>query len=130
MTQATSKQRTFDIEEYKTKVLAALERLQAEQKPGDGAGKGGKADVLKAAKKEIKDVLAKGYTAKQVAAAIQQDVFGILPKTITEMIAEQPAKKRTSRKKQEQNTEQSEPVNLGQNNTINTATTFNITQDH
>lgn len=104
-----NKQRTFDIEEYKAKIIAALEKLQATQKPGEGSGKGGKADVLRAAVKEIKAVLAKGYTPKQVAAAIQSDVFGILPKTITEIIASdgvKQASKQTRKQATKQSTEQ------------------------
>ena len=79
-------QRVFDIEEYATKARTALEKLKQTQQPGDKGGKGGKADVLQAVKSEIKALIDEGYTAKQIANAFKDDVFGILPKTITEMI--------------------------------------------
>ena len=77
--------RLFDIAEYAEKAKAALSRLEKTQHPGEIAGKGGKADVLLAVKDEIKKLLEKGYTSKQIALAFKDDVFGILPKTITEI---------------------------------------------
>lgn len=113
------KQRTFDVQEYKSKVVSALERLQAEQKPGDNTGKGSKIDVLNAAKKEIKAALAKGYTPKQIAAAIQQDAFGILPKTITQLANE------SSGKPKRKTTKKTTSINEKQV----TNSTFTITED-
>ena len=75
----------FDIEEYARKAKAALEKLEKTQQPGDVKGKGGKADVILAIKEEIQRLLKKGYTSKQIALALKDDVFGILPKTITEI---------------------------------------------
>ena len=77
--------RLFDIAEYADKAKAALSRLEKTQQPGEVAGKGGKSDVLLAVKDEIKRLLEKGYTSKQIALAFKDDVFGILPKTITEI---------------------------------------------
>ena len=77
--------RLFDIAEYAEKAKAALSRLEKTQQPGEVAGKGGKSDVLLAVKDEIKKLLEKGYTSKQIALAFKDDVFGILPKTITEI---------------------------------------------
>ena len=77
--------RLFDIAEYTEKAKAALSRLEKTQQPGEVAGKGGKSDVLLAVKDEIKKLLEKGYTSKQIALAFKDDVFGILPKTITEI---------------------------------------------
>lgn len=90
---ATKQQRTFDIAEYKEKVKAALAKLEKTQQPGEQTGSGSKTEVLAAAKEEIKAVLAKGYTAKQVADAMKDDVFAILPKTITELVAKKTATK-------------------------------------
>lgn len=78
-------QRTYDIKEFSEKALEALKRLEQHQKPGQ-ALTGGKKDVLLAVKDEIKALMGKGYSAQQIAEAFQQDVFGILPKTITELI--------------------------------------------
>lgn len=77
--------RLFDIAEYAEKAKAALSRLEKTQQPGEITGKGGKSDVLLAVKDEIKKLLEKGYTSKQIALAFKDDVFGILPKTITEI---------------------------------------------
>jgi len=77
--------RTYDIKEYSEKVKAALQKLEQTQKPGEQAGKGGKSEVILAAKDEVSKLIEKGYTAKQIADALRGDVFGILPKTITEL---------------------------------------------
>ena len=77
--------RLFDIAEYTEKAKAALSRLEKTQQPGEVVGKGGKSDVLLAVKDEIKKLLEKGYTSRQIAIAFKDDVFGILPKTITEI---------------------------------------------
>jgi hypothetical protein len=85
---ATEKnKRLYDIREYADKVKASLAKLEQEQKPGEQVGKGGKSEVLLAAKDEIQKLIEKGYTAKQIAEALHGDVFGILPKTITQLFA-------------------------------------------
>lgn len=99
----TTKQRQFDVAEYAAKVRTALEKLEQTQKPGEQSGSGSKTQVLEAAKKEIRETLAKGYTAKQIADAMREDVFSILPKTITELaatkktVAKQPTVKKTEK---------------------------------
>lgn len=87
MTDSKTKPRIFDIKEYSEKVKAALAKLESTQQPGQQSGKGNKTDVLQASKKEITDLVKKGYTAKQIADALSNDIFGILPKTITQMIS-------------------------------------------
>ena len=79
-------QRTFDIQETAEKAKRALDKLQAQQKPGERTGKGSKTDVIKAVKQELKEMLQKGYTSQQIADAFRNDVFQILPKTITEIV--------------------------------------------
>jgi len=88
-------QRTFDIPETVEKARKSLEKLQAQQKPGERTGKGNKTDVIIALKKELKEILQKGYTSQQIADAFRNDVFQILPKTITEIVGRQ---KRTNQK--------------------------------
>jgi DNA-binding CsgD family transcriptional regulator len=78
--------RKFDIQEYGLKIKGKLEKLKTEQQPGQVTGKGNKADVLQAAKLDIQALVAEGYTAKQIADAISDDTFSILPKTITQLI--------------------------------------------
>lgn len=92
MNDAKSKPRIFDIKEYSEKVKATLSNLEKTQQPGQQSGKGGKTDVLNAAKKEIMELLKKGYTAKQIADALSNDIFGILPKTITQLVGTKQAK--------------------------------------
>jgi len=80
-------QRLYDIQECAGQVKASLAKLEQQQKPGEQTGKGSKTDVLMAAKEEIQNLIKKGYTAKQIAEALHGDVFGILPKTITQLFA-------------------------------------------
>jgi hypothetical protein len=83
-----TKKQLYDIREYADKVKASLAKLEQEKKPGEQVGKGGKSEVLLAAKDEIQKLIEKGYTAKQIAEALSgDDVFGILPKTITQLFA-------------------------------------------
>ncbi|MHB1642302.1 MAG: hypothetical protein ACYCS8_06535 [Acidithiobacillus sp.] len=75
----------FDIDEYASKAKNALAKLEQSQKPGQVVGAGSKLDVLRVVEAEIKEILGKGYTAKQIAEALKQDVFSILPKSITQL---------------------------------------------
>jgi hypothetical protein len=76
----------YDIAEFSAKAKEALKKLETSQQPGQIVGKGGKSDVVKMVGDEIKALLEKGYTAQQIAKAFKDDVFSILPKTITELI--------------------------------------------
>lgn len=78
-------QRKYNIGEYSNKVSEALKKLSENQQPGH-VEQGGKADVIEATKNEIKAMLDQGYTSQQIADALKNDVFGILPKTITEIV--------------------------------------------
>ncbi len=80
-----STQRAYNVQEYAEKVRAALDRLEKTQKPGQHTGMGSKAEVLQTTKAEILALLDKGYTTRQIAEAFKEDVFSILPKTITEL---------------------------------------------
>lgn len=81
----TINKRTFDIAEYSDKAREALKKLKATKQPGQQAT-GNKSDVLNAVKTDIKNLMDEGYTIKQIAEAFSADVFGILPKSITEII--------------------------------------------
>lgn len=83
---ATKQRQLFDVAEYAEKARAALAKLEKTQQPGERAGKGGKNDVLHAVRSEVKAMLDKGYTTQQIAEAFKSDVFGILPKTITQVM--------------------------------------------
>ena len=92
MTDTKTKPKTFDIKEYSEKVKAAFIKLKSTQRPGQKSGKGNKTDVLKATKMEISDLVKEGYTVKQIADALSNDIFGILPKTITQIMGDKQAK--------------------------------------
>jgi len=78
-------QRTFDVAEFSAKARHSLLKLKATQQPGQHA-LGSKSDVLNSVKDEIKQLMDEGYTARQIADAFSSDVFGILPKSITEIV--------------------------------------------
>ncbi len=86
MNEPTTKQRLFEISEYSDKVRNSLKKLEQTQQPGQQSGKGSKTLVLEAAKAEIQELVKKGYTPKQIADALSDDVFGIIPKTITQLL--------------------------------------------
>lgn len=95
MSEKTTKPRLFEVKEYSAKILASLSNLEKSQQPGEHSGKATKTVVLEVAKNAIKDMLEKGYTAKQIADALSSDVFGILPKTITQMMTTKSTTKKT-----------------------------------
>ncbi|WP_248886490.1 hypothetical protein [Acidithiobacillus acidisediminis] len=116
----------YDIEEYAKKAKAALSRLEQTQKPGELSGKGNKSDVIMAIKSDIQKLLEKGYTSKQIATALKEgDVFGILPKTITEIVQGKKAqsqKAKVARKKKTEtktNTDSKNSLNAQQKSTSN-----------
>lgn len=84
--------RFFDAAEYTAKLDAALEKLKAEKKPGEVSGKVGKAEILKSGVLKMQALLDKGFTLKQISDAISEDVFGIMPKSLTETLTGKKAK--------------------------------------
>lgn len=79
-------QRMYDLKEYAEKARLALLLLAEKQQPSK-VEKGSKSDVISSVKAEIKNMLDKGYTAQQIADAFKDnDVFAILPKSITELV--------------------------------------------
>ena len=78
----------YEIAEYVMKTRAALRRLRDVQRPGEQGGAGTKTDVLRVVREELNGLLNEGYTAQQIAEALRNDVFGILPKTITLIVRE------------------------------------------
>ena len=99
MSEQTKVQHLYDADEYKAKICAALEKLEKTEKPGQISGKSKKTELLQATKLEIQALFDKGYTSKQIATALSNDVFGILPKSITQLISGKrpPVKKRKAK---------------------------------
>ena len=78
----------YEIAEYVMKTRAALNRLREAQRPGEQGGAGTKTEVLRAVREDLNGLLNDGYTVQQIAEALRDDVFGILPKTITTIMRE------------------------------------------
>ena len=83
---ATNKKRElFDAEEYSQKMDEMIKNLRR-RKPGELVGNVGKNDILATRREELQQLVKDGYSINQIAEAIKEDVFSILPKTITEII--------------------------------------------
>ncbi len=83
---ATQKKRElFDAAEYAQKMDAMIANLRT-RTPGEPVGKVGKNDILAMRREALQKLLADGYTVNQIAEAMKDDVFSILPKTITEIV--------------------------------------------
>lgn len=98
MNEQKTNTRVFDIAEYSEKVRNSLKKLEQTQQPGQQSGKGSKTAVLETAKEDIQELLKKGYTTKQIADALSNDVFGIIPKTITQLTSGKTGSKKTNSK--------------------------------
>jgi len=110
----TKEQRIFNVAEFSEKARKALNKLESEQQAGQLIS-GGKQDIVRAVKTDIKALLEKGYTTQQVADAFKNDVFGILPKTITQIINENAnsgVTKRKSVKRTKSKQENNKPENI------------------
>lgn len=79
------KRELFDAEEYAKKMDEMIANLRT-RTPGEPVGKVGKNDILAMRREALQKLIEDGYTVNQIAAAIQDDVFKILPKTITEIV--------------------------------------------
>lgn len=88
--------RLFDIQKESERIAQALANLKASEKPGEASGMGTKTVILMQQEAAIKELHEAGYTVQQIAKAMSNDVFGILPKSITQLLN----KHATSRKKQ------------------------------
>lgn len=88
--------RLFDIKQESERIAQALANLKSTEKPGEASGMGTKTVILMQQEKAIKELHEAGYTVQQIAKAMSNDVFGILPKSITQLLN----KNATSRKKQ------------------------------
>jgi len=91
--------RLFEMSEYSKKVLESLKKLEETQSPGEKSGKGNKTAVIESVKPQIQAMIKNGYTIKQISDALSRDVFGILPKTITQLIGAKSSSKKLSVKR-------------------------------
>ena len=75
----------YDLDNYKSKALEAITKLKS-QPVQKKRGPVGKVDVLNEVRTEILELVDAGYSIKAICDAFANDVFKILPKTITESI--------------------------------------------
>ena len=82
---ATKKRELFDATEYTQKMDLMIEKLRT-RPPGEAVGQVGKNDILAMRREALQQLIKDGYTIQQIAEAIKEDIFSILPKTITEIV--------------------------------------------
>lgn len=88
----SAKRELYDVDEYKAKMDVAIQKIWS-RPPGAATGKVGKNVILGMYKEDFKKMLASKYTAIDIAVGIKDNVFGILPKTITQLMKDSNAKK-------------------------------------
>ena len=81
-----NKRELFDAAEYAKKIDTMIVNLRTKT-PGEAVGKVGKNEILTMRREALQQLVKDGYTVNQIAEAMKDDVFSILPKTITEIIA-------------------------------------------
>ena len=91
------KRELFEASEYIEKMDLMIAKLRT-KKPGELAGKVGKNEILTMRREALQQLLKDGYTINQIAEAMKEDVFSILPKTITEIASNKQKKPRASKK--------------------------------
>lgn len=94
---ATTKRELFDAAEFDAKMEKMLEKIR-QQKPGVAVGMLGKKELLITKRAELQKLMDEGYTISQIVDAMKNDVFSILPKTITEVLTKQTKKPRVAKK--------------------------------
>ena len=99
-TNASKKQsRLFDIQKESSRITQALEKLKETQKPGELSGMGTKTAILMQNESLIKTLHDSGYTVQQIAKAMSNDSFGILPKSITQLLNKHATSRTKGRKR-------------------------------
>lgn len=81
----TKKRELFDAAEYVKRMDLMIAKLRTKT-PGEAVGKVGKNEILTMRREALQQLVKDGYTVNQIAEAMKDDVFSILPKTITEMV--------------------------------------------
>ena len=82
---ATKKRELFDAAEYVKRMDLMIAKLRTKT-PGEAVGKVGKNEILTMRREALQRLVKDGYSVNQIAEAMKEDVFSILPKTITEMV--------------------------------------------
>ena len=82
---ATKKRELFDAAEYVKRMDLMIAKLRTKT-PGEAVGKVGKNEILTMRREALQQLVKDGYSVNQIAEAMKEDVFSILPKTMTEMV--------------------------------------------
>jgi hypothetical protein len=82
--------RLFDIKQECERIHGCLTEFRDKNLPGHQFEWGSKTLVLLKIKDEIQSLFDDGYTVQQIAAAISNGGFSILPKTITQILNDKP----------------------------------------
>ena len=82
---ATKKRELFDAAEYVKRMDLMIAKLRTKT-PGEAVGKVGKNEILTMRREALQQLVKDGYSVNQISEAMKEDVFSILPKTITEMV--------------------------------------------
>ena len=82
---ATKKRELFDAAEYVKRMDLMIAKLRTKT-PGEAVGKVGKNEILTMRREALQQLVKDGYSVNQIAEAMKEDVFSILPKTVTEMV--------------------------------------------
>lgn len=101
----------FDFETTYQKALATINKLGS-MEPSQIRGQVGKNDVLFALKSELLALSKKGWSNQMIAKALQEDeVFDVLPKTLTQIMGNKPKSKPITKKRSDSTVS---PTELGQ----------------
>lgn len=92
-----TKRELYEATEYIEKMDLMIAKLRT-TKPGELTGKVGKNDILNMRRDALQQLVKDGYTVNQISEAMKNDVFGILPKTITEIVGNKIKKTRVVKK--------------------------------
>ena len=82
---ATKKRELFDAAEYVKRMDLMIAKLRTKT-PGEAVGNVGKNEILTMRREALQQLVKDGYSVNQIAEAMKEDVFSILPKTITEIV--------------------------------------------
>ncbi|NDP64646.1 hypothetical protein [Polaromonas sp.] len=96
MATTQTKRELFEASEYLKKMDQMIANLRT-KKPGELAGKVGKNEILTMRREALQQLVKDGYTIQQIADAMKDDVFGILPKSITQVINNKKKKARAAK---------------------------------
>lgn len=77
----------YPLDEYKEKLEKRLQSLKEREEPGQGNGLKTRTQILHSLYEPIKQLAKEGYTAAQIAQALSDDTFAILPKMVTNTLA-------------------------------------------